>query len=352
MRWERVRCGRSEGSREEGCPQPAPMRVRKEPVRPCTLPCMKLPAAALALAQRQYGVLSRRQLLTWLSAPALEGQVRRRNLQPLERGVYRVSGGVPLPGQEAIAAVLRCGPGAVLTGPFVLGHHRVPGFDLESPFEVLLQPGRRVSATSFPVRTDPQPNRFVQKVGDVRLAAPTDAMLESCLWRQEYEDRQLRVAYDQLRFRHGLTTAKMRRRIAARGPTDPAVVAFLRVVDDDPVTESEGERALAPILSRLDPVPEPQVWVTPARRVDFYLRGLRFGWEYLGDVDHRRLEDRRADADRDEELATQGIRLHYVVAADLRNRGAFVAAMMGALAHRADVLGVRMPTLRPIGEPA
>jgi hypothetical protein len=308
---------------------------------------MKLPSEALAIAAKQYGVLSRVQLLRWLSEPSLEGHVRRRSLEPLERGVYRVSGGVALPGQQAIAATLRCGPGAVLTGPFVLAHHRLEGFGLTAPFEVLLRPGRRMRNAAFLVRRDPHPTRPVQKVGEVRLASKVDALLESCLWRDRYDDRQLRVAYDQLRFQHGISTAKVRRRVAARGASDHAAVAFLAVVDGDPVTESEGERALAPVLYRLDPAPEPQVWVTPARRVDFYLRALRFGWEYLGEVDHRHADRRRADAARDEELAAQGIRLHYVVADDLRDHDAFVASMVGVLAQRAAQLGVQMPTLGP-----
>jgi hypothetical protein len=310
-----------------------------------------LPADALALAERQYGVLSRRQLLRWVAAPTIDGKLRRGTIQPVERGVYRVSGGVVLPGQPAVAAALRCGAEATLTGPFVLGHHRLEGFDPSAAFEVLLRPGRRVENVSFVARRDRIPTRAVELVGDVRLASKVDALFDACLHRDSYTDRQLRRAYDQLRFVHGLRTSVVQRRIAARGVGDPAVAAFLEVVDGDPVIESEGERVLAPFLLRLDPAPEPQVWVTPRRRVDFYLRALRFGWEYLGDVDHGVAVQRRADAARDDELAAQAIRLHYVVADDLREPTAFVAATMAALAHRADQLGVQLPTLRPVDAP-
>jgi hypothetical protein len=304
-----------------------------------------LPAEALALAERQYGVLSRRQLLRWMEGPAIDGKVRRGAIEPAQRGVYRVTGGVSFPGQAAVAAALRCGTGATLTGPFVLGHHRIEGFDLSAGFEVLLRQGRRVGNVDFATRNDPCPSRSVEPIGDVRLASKVDAMLETCLHRRTYSDRQLRRAYDQLRFVHGVRTAAVQRRIATRGADDPAVAAFLDVVDGDPVVESEGERVLAPHLLRLDPAPEPQVWVTPRRRVDFYLRALRFGWEYLGDVDHGVAVQRRADAARDEELAAQAIRLHYVVADDLRDRSAFIAATMAALAHRADQLGGKLPAL-------
>jgi hypothetical protein len=307
---------------------------------------MSLPSDALDLAARQYGVLSRVQLLRWLSPASLEGKVRRRAFEPLERGVYRVTDGVVVAGQAAVAAALRCGPAAVLTGPFVLGHHRIEGFDADAPFEVLVPRGRHVSNVTFPTGTDQDPGRAVELLGEVRLASKVDALLDTGRHLDRYRERQLRRAYDQLRFVHGVRTSSVERRIAARGAGDPAVAAFLGAVGD-PVVEGEGERALAPLLGRLEPTPEPQVWVTPRRRVDFYLRALRFGWEYLGEVDHRRAAERRADALRDEELAAQHIRLHYVVADDLRDPTTFLASTMGALAHRAEQLGARMPTLRP-----
>jgi hypothetical protein len=307
---------------------------------------MTLPPEALELAARQYGVLSRTQLLRWLSPPSLEGKVRRRAFEPLERGVYRVTDGVAVAGQAAVAAALRCGPGAVLTGPFVLGHHRVEGFDLDAPFEILVPGGRQVRNVTFPMRRDRDPGRALELIGEVRLASKVDALLDTGRHLGRYSERQLRRAYDQLRFVHGVRTSSVERRIAARGVADPAVATFLGAVGD-PVVEGEGERALAPLLGRLEPTPEPQVWVTPRRRVDFYLRALRFGWEYLGEVDHRRAAERRADAVRDEELAAQHVRLHYVVAADLRDPTAFLASTMAALAHRAEQLGARMPTLRP-----
>jgi hypothetical protein len=308
---------------------------------------MTLPPEALELAAQQYGVLSRRQLLRWLSPPKLEGKVRRRAFEPLERGVYRVTDGVPVAGQAAVAAAMRCGPAAVLTGPFVLGHHRVEGFDLDAPFEVLVPPGRRVANVTFRTRPDRYPGRPVELLGEVRLSDKADALLDSARHLDRYTERQLRRAYDQLRFVHGVRTSSVQQRIDLRGPGDPAVAAFLNAVDGDPVVEGEGERTLAPLLGRLDPTPQPQVWVTPRRRVDFYLRSLRFGWEYLGEVDHRRAAERRADAARDEELAAQHVRLHYVVAADLRDPTTFLASTMAALAHRAEQLGARMPTLRP-----
>jgi hypothetical protein len=65
----------------------------------------------------------------------------------------------------------------------------------------------------------PAPSRPVELVGDVRFASKVDALFDACLHRDTYTDRQLRRAYDQLRFVHGLRTSAVQRRIAARVPT-------------------------------------------------------------------------------------------------------------------------------------
>jgi hypothetical protein len=305
---------------------------------------MELTDRLRLLAQQQFGVLSRQQLTAHLSASVVDGYVRRGTVTPLARGVYRMTSLVDLPEQAPIAAALRAGPGAVVTGPFVLGLLKVDGFDVSDPFEILVPPGRRLRHSTFPVRADPFPTRTVTKRGEVRIAAPVDGLIESSLWRPEVDVRRLRVAYHQPRWKGVLTTAKVERRLGARGPDDPAGVAFLEAVGDL-APESEGEHALAPSLTRLRPTPKPQVWVTPKRRVDWYLAALRFGWEYVGGVDHAYPDRRQADAIRDDELVAQGIQLQYVTAADLEHPEAFLAATMEALVTRATRLGVQPPRL-------
>lgn len=307
-----------------------------------------IPGPAIELVERQLGVIARFQLRRWCSEDAIDGLGRRGTFVRLERGVYRWSGGAALVEQHALAAALRARPLATVTGPFVLGWLRVDGFTCADPFEILTCPSRRLTGVGFPHRRDPLADRAVARVGEVRLAAPVDALIESALWRSSIGDRPLRVAHDQLRWRGILTADRVSRRLRERGERDPAVGCFLEALDGAPLrSESEGERLLAPVLTRLRPAPVPQVWVTPRRRVDWYLRELRFGWEYLGPVDHAYVSRRVADAERDEELAAQGIRLSYVTAADLRNPQALLASVVGALAVRADRLGVAAPTLAP-----
>jgi hypothetical protein len=302
------------------------------------------PDAALRLGESQLGVYARYQLLRWLSADVVDGHRRRGLLINVERGVYRMAGSALLPEQAAIAAALRSRPSAVITGPFVLGHLRVDGFSTNDPFDILLTEGRKISGVGFPHRPDPFPARNCGTIGEVRIAAPVDALIETALWRPRVTDRAIRVAYDQLRWSGRLSVAGLERHLERRGSDDPAVIAFREAVGSaDLRSESEGERRLGPVLTRLRPLPEPQVWVTPKRRVDWYLRYLRLGWEYLGDVDHGSSEARAADAARDEELAAAGVKLLYVTARDLEDPPALLTSMMGAIVSRADHLGVEPP---------
>jgi very-short-patch-repair endonuclease len=69
------------------------------------------------IASRQHGVVARAQLLAaGLGARAIERRVERGLLLPEYRGVYRVGHRAPSPAARYAAAVLACGPGALLAG--------------------------------------------------------------------------------------------------------------------------------------------------------------------------------------------------------------------------------------------
>ena len=142
-----------------------------------------------------------------------------------------------------------------------------------------------------------------------------------------------------------MTIAQLRRRSDQLRGLVPGVVELERVLAEgggDRV-ESEGERRLAPIVGCFEPALEPQVWVTPGRRVDVYSRRCRYGYEYLGEVDHASIAGRLADDARDAELRREGIRLGYVTKRDLDDPIALLATMAGTLTVRAHELGVAPP---------
>jgi hypothetical protein len=69
-----------------------------------------------ALTRRQYGVLTRGQLLALgMGGEAIKGRRERGLLRPVYRGIYTLGGAQLSPQGRWMAAVLACGPGAVLS---------------------------------------------------------------------------------------------------------------------------------------------------------------------------------------------------------------------------------------------
>jgi hypothetical protein len=178
------------------------------------------------------------------------------------------------------------------------------------------------------------------------VAEPADALVESCLLEPPPEPCALRLAHDRLRWTGRLRPGFLRERVEQLGldPADPRLGELLEIEGQRAV--GDGERHLGRLLSRFDPAPEPQVWITPHRCLDWYFRPLRVGIEYQGSADHDSPSGRRNDRARDDELSLVGAALLYVSSADLDDERALLARVAAALTARADELGRRAPTLR------
>lgn len=311
---------------------------------------MDLPPECLDLAEAQLGVIARWQVTDRFGRSAADAMVRSGRWEPLQLGVYRLLGGAHLPVQDAIAATLRCGRAATLTGPAALSLLDLdgfPAFNRPMPYEVLLPPGRRVTGVLFPRRRDPDPHRSVMWRGEVRIATPVDALIDSAAFAEDLGVRRLRLAHDVLRWRGLLKPGRLNDRaeaLAARGSGSSSLLRLLEL--DRSEATGDGERELGKVLCQFDPAPEPQVWVTPSRRTDWWFSSVRQGFEYQGSVDHGTLDGRTADASRDAELRRQNIRLTYVSRADLDDPTTLVATVGATLAARAYELGVEAPRLR------
>jgi hypothetical protein len=310
-----------------------------------------LPPDVAALAARQRGIVGRVQLCPLLGADHVaDDLVRGGHLERVERGVYRVVGGAELPEHAAFAAALRARPGATVTGPVVLHLLGVEGFHGADAFEILTQPGRRLRSVDFPHRRDPHPERPVTMWGEVRTTGPLDALIDAAGSSGDVTARDLRVAYDQLRGRGLTTTARAGRRIEALLDRAPGAARLADVLElaGGLDLESEGERHLGPFVRCFDPPLEPQIWVTPARRPDFYSRRCRHAVDYLGDVDHATVAARIEDDRRDVQIRDAGITITYVTEHDLREPAAFVASLTARLVVRAHELGVTPPVPLPL----
>jgi hypothetical protein len=108
--------------------------------------------------------------------------------------------------------------------------------------------------------------------------------------------------------------------------------------------ESDGERRLGTLVSRIGPPPEPQVEVA-GYRIDWFWTRFRFGLEYVGSTDHTSAHDRLADTARLHVLHRHGLEIHQVAAGDLRDAEAFLRRLHRLLTERARELGVVEPVL-------
>lgn len=306
---------------------------------------MSIPDVLLRLCAEQLGVIARYQLRELLAAMEADDLLRSGRFERLHRGVYALRGSAKDDLRPAIAAALRCGPTAILTGPAGLALHRREGTDLGRGFAILLPPGRRVVDVPFTVLRDPDARRRVAHIGEVRFASPVDALLESAALF-DVPARRLRLAHDRLRWDGLLHPGQLQRRAAELGLGAQLAGGELLAMDRlDPT--GDGERELWRHLRRFDPPPQPQAWVTPHRCTDFLFVELQLAVEYQGRPDHGTEAGRTKDRARDEELAQAGIRIVYVDAADLRSPRVLLSRIASALTARADELGLVPPRLRP-----
>ncbi|MTV25800.1 DUF559 domain-containing protein [Nitriliruptoraceae bacterium ZYF776] len=304
-----------------------------------------LPDAAVSLAERQLGVVARFQLMRWLTPHQIDGLVQREVLVRIERGVYRLRGGAVVAGQTPLAAALRARPPVTITGPAALGLHGVDGFDADGPFELLTAPERRFRKVGFLWRPDPTPARTVTPIGEVQLAAPGDALVHSVAWRDQLGDRPLRLAYHWLGWRELLDREAYLARLVRQAERDTLAACLLEMLGGPALAacQSDGEVRLGRVLSRFDPLPSSQAWLTPRRRGDFLFEECRLVVEYDGPVDHT--EDR--DSAWNLEVTSAGFHVVRFRDADLRDEDAVLDRMVVELARRAAQLGVRPPRLRP-----
>jgi very-short-patch-repair endonuclease len=329
---------------------------------------MDLNDSNLELLTAQQGLIARRQLVPRIGIDATDNMLRSDRFHRLHRGVYELRGSGRSPGRTTMAAALWAGPDAIVSGPaaFYLGFG--DGLELDDRGMVLVpqrrrhtpagvaqlrrgalraspEEHRRQRAEPVVLCHDPSPPSVKQHRGEVALASPVDALLDCLRLEPPVPGRRLRVAHDRLRWSGQLHPGALQHRARERG-LGPAIATHELLTIDGAEATGDGERALGALLRGFRPAPEPQVWVTPSRRVDWYFRPLRVAIEYQGSVDHAHATGRTRDRARDEELVRAGISLIYVDAADLRHERTVLSRVAAALVARAHELAVAAPTYR------
>lgn len=294
---------------------------------------------ALNLCRGQYGTAARPQLLALGLTPGqVDGLVRHGALECMTWGTYRVRGGGEPPEQAGMIKVLRCRPEARLSGPAVLGLLRIEGFEPTDMSIVLVPVGRYVQNVDFMVVQDPAFRRDNAKIGALPAVTATRAIIDSALL---FTGKRLRTAIDSAKWRQLTSNSRLRECARAVGHAGAQVILDLLdagVLDH----ESEGERAMRPVVGDLEPPPLWQRWIAPDIRVDCLLADVPVILEYLGEDGHHTEEQRRRDDARDRRVRQLGYHIEYISKEDVRDpqvlkarvlavRNAFLA--MGRAGH-------------------
>jgi very-short-patch-repair endonuclease len=262
------------------------------------------------LAGRQYGVVSRSQLLSMgIGAGSIQTRLRQHYLHRLHRGVYAVGHLAPVPLAREMAALLACGHGAVVShrSAAVVWHLLPASDDVEIDVTVPAtgrgrRPGLRIHRSR---RLSPQDVRHLR---GLPVTAPWRTLVDLA---ETGSDRELERATHEAITRRLINARRLladtERYRGRRG------VGRLRKLldDDDPsaLTRSEAEeRFLALVRAAGLPAPEVNVRLH-GYEVDFLWRDKGLVVEVDGFQFHSTRAAFERDRQRDAELQSAGLRV-------------------------------------------
>lgn len=234
----------------------------------------------LSMAEQQFGVIRRDQVLAWLTERQLERRVKAKAWEPLLAGVYRIPGAPRSWHQDLKALALWAGRDYAFSHETAAALH---GFQRFKQEKLVLSVARHVRTPVIPDRGDVELHRvepFGSKdrctVSGVKVSSPTRTLLE--LGRGTTDD-DLRATVDEALRRQLTTVEKLAVALTRQKKTRPRGLTFLRALvheyqGGDGPCESELESlVLELILQSGLPRPERQKSIKVAgrfRRLDFF----------------------------------------------------------------------------------
>lgn len=266
----------------------------------------RAPGEAWRLAGRQHGVLTREQLLRLgYSAPAIVHRIKQARLHPVHRGVYAVGRADLSDLGRFIAAVLACGPGAVLSHEAAAALWSI----LRRPCEMVevsvpSEVSRRRPGLTVHRRANLRTRDVTRRHGiPVTTPACTIVDLAARLDRDPLE-----ALINEADSRRVVTVPALRRKLEEM-PRRPGLRTLRRLLDIRTFrfTRSELERAFLPIARRAGlPRPQTRCWVN-GFEVDFYWSGLGLVVETDGLGYHRTPAQQTRDRLRDQTHTAAGL---------------------------------------------
>jgi hypothetical protein len=288
-----------------------------------------LDAAFAALAGRQHGVVSGSQLRRLgVTKYAVRRRVEAGRLLRLHDGVYAVGHLALTADSRRMAAVLACGPGALLS-------HRAAGvlwgflrgaaaLEVTTPRSRRRRPGIVIHRSRVIHPDDRAAIRAIPVTGVARTLVDLADVLDDEGLANAVNQAELQRVFDlgaltvTLHRLPGRTGRHRLRRVLAAYRSDPRV------------TRSEGERRFLALCARHGlPLPQTNLWIG-RYEVDAYWPDARLAVEIDGDRFHRTRRAFREDRARDRYLATLGIQSVRVTWHDL-DAGAQLAEELRAI---------------------
>jgi very-short-patch-repair endonuclease/predicted transcriptional regulator of viral defense system len=287
-------------------------------------------ASLWRLVGQQHGVVTRAQLLEQgLASEAIEHRIARGRLHRLWRGVYAV--GRPEVSREGrwMAAVLSCGPEAMLShrcAGVLWGVVRQAGeIDVVVPEGVFRRrPGIRVHRRSL---IGPEHRRHV---AGIPVTDPVSTMVDVASRAPDWEVERAINEADRL----GLVDPEALRVAIESFPRRHGLARLRRLLDGKPLCDTGLERRFLAIVHLAGlPTPETQVRVS-GYRVDFFWPRLGLVVETDGWVYHRTPGEQATDRRRDQTHARAGLTTLRFAEAQIRHEPDQVRRTLVAVAAR------------------
>jgi len=285
---------------------------------------LALPPDLIALARDRHALLRREEIeAAGVSRRQLDRLLVRRVLERVGRGVYRVVAAPTSPHQAVLTACFAArGVASHLTAAAL---HRLLGFELRGPIDVLIHEARNCRSTLARLRTTSTIDAAAITIVD---GIPTTTVARTLLSLasiaglikdgKEISEFAVEDAFDEAITSGKVTQAELAEVLArCRRSGRGGVRLIERLLDQRAVgfvTESHLERAALGVLEDAGvPLPRCQARVAPERafvaRVDFLYEAQRTVIEVSGYRWHRTVEQMERDTERRRDLTELGFRV-------------------------------------------
>ncbi|HWC86042.1 MAG TPA: type IV toxin-antitoxin system AbiEi family antitoxin domain-containing protein [Solirubrobacteraceae bacterium] len=260
--------------------------------------------AIAAVAAGQQGVITARQLLDLgLSRGGIEHRVRTGRLYRLYRGVYAVGHRPVSPLAHAMAAVLACGPDAVLSHGSAATLWGITK-EWRSPLEVTTPCGRQ-RARLCVHRSRTLAEADVTDHFGIRVTSPARTVMDNA---PRLNDVRLARAVNELRLGRYLSLADLSELLERHPPCRAGTRLRAHVADPERLpTRSEFEDAFILFAERRGLPPLVVNSLVAGHEVDIFFPGHGLVIELDGYAYHDRRADFERDRDRDADLLAAGI---------------------------------------------